>query len=542
MASSVSGSASDNAIVRIDVRGAVDDTATTAIGTPVTINVVANDSCPGCTLSSVTAPTSGSAVLSAGAVRYTPPAGFSGKATFSYTLSQGGASTSAPVTVSVLPQAVDDAATTFVGADVQILPLDNDLCANCALTSLGTPTAGTASRAGDIVTYSPATTGSATFTYIARDGSGDAFTGTITVHVVNPPALTADTATTPSGTPAVVDVLGNDQCPGCDVLINSDPAHGGATPTSSAAPSTAPRPASPASTPSPTPRPIPTTGAWASAQVTVTVIPVARDVTAATGMDIPITVDVLANDACTGCTLTVDTTSADATATVASSKIHLVPDSGFTGTVTVRYTATDPTTTDSSHALLTVEVNDARPDWTTTPYGTGVSGLDVLTNDTCPGCSVTAVTPASSGTSSFDGVGVSWAPTTPFAGLVTFGYTAGDGGAHVVSSTVRILVTADVKHINVATNGTATVHVLAPGACPGCVVTLRNAPAQADLDQDGAGGFALHTGAILKRRRLIRVPHHRPDFRPTRRLIGDHHRRRRAAGPTARGDRGGNCL
>ena len=153
VASSVSGSASDDATVRIDVRGAVDDTATTAIGTPVTINVVANDSCPGCTLSSVTAPTSGSAVLSAGAVRYTPPAGFSGKATFSYTLSQGGASTSATVTVSVLPQAVDDAATTFVGTDVQILPLDNDLCANCALTSLGTPTAGTASRAGDIVTY-----------------------------------------------------------------------------------------------------------------------------------------------------------------------------------------------------------------------------------------------------------------------------------------------------------------------------------------------------------------------------------------------------
>src|SRR6266536_3427035 len=204
VASSISGSASDDATVRIDVRGAADDSASTPTGTPVSIDVRANDPCSGCTLSGGSAPSSGTAVLSDGGIRYTPATGFSGTDTFSYTLTQGDASTTAEVTVSVLPEAVDDAVTTLLGTDVQLLPLDNDLCANCALIGVGTPTSGTASSDGDVVTYSPSSVGTATFSYAAEDGSGNAFVGLITVHVVSPPALADDEASTPSGTPAVV--------------------------------------------------------------------------------------------------------------------------------------------------------------------------------------------------------------------------------------------------------------------------------------------------------------------------------------------------
>jgi len=301
VASSISGSANDDATVRIDVRGAADDSASTPAGTPVTIDVRANDPCSGCTLSGVSAPSSGTAVLSDGGIRYTPATGFSGTVTFSYTLTQGEASTTAEVTVSVLPEAVDDTVTALLGTDVQILPLDNDLCANCALIGVGTPTSGTASSDGDVATYSPSSVGTATFSYAAEDGSGNAFVGLITVHVVSPPFLADDEASTPSGTPAVVDVLGNDECAACDVSIASDPAHGTVTvdvfgrTVYSASPGftgvdsftyTATDPA---------------TGAWASATVTITVTPVARDDTAATGLGTPIVVDVLANDDCTSC-------------------------------------------------------------------------------------------------------------------------------------------------------------------------------------------------------------------------------------------------
>ncbi|WP_372495267.1 Ig-like domain-containing protein [Actinokineospora globicatena] len=103
-------------------------------------------------------------------------------------------------------------------------------------------------------------------------------------------------------------------------------------------------------------------------------------------------------------------------------------------------TATDPATALTATATLTVEVSNALPDAITMPAGGTVTGLDVLANDLCPGCTITSVTTASYGTSVSEGSAVGWTPPADFAGLASFGYTAGDG-SQVVSSTVRILVT-----------------------------------------------------------------------------------------------------
>ncbi len=85
---------------------AQDDVATTAFGTAVTIEVLANDSDPDgdpLTVVSVTTPANGAAEINADqTVTYTPNAGFSGTDSFGYTISDGREGTaSATVTVTV---------------------------------------------------------------------------------------------------------------------------------------------------------------------------------------------------------------------------------------------------------------------------------------------------------------------------------------------------------------------------------------------------------------------------------------------------------
>ncbi|HEX6829487.1 MAG TPA: Ig-like domain-containing protein [Burkholderiales bacterium] len=111
------GTASSSVTVTVtavnDAPLAVNDSATTATNTAVTINVLANDSDPdnippaaanaGLTVSAVTQPANGTVVINnpATSVRYTPNANFSGTNTFTYTVSDGSLTATATVTVNV---------------------------------------------------------------------------------------------------------------------------------------------------------------------------------------------------------------------------------------------------------------------------------------------------------------------------------------------------------------------------------------------------------------------------------------------------------
>lgn len=80
------------------------DAAVTTAGTPITIDVLANDSDPDgdpVHVASVTQPPSGSVSIAAPAVVYTPKAGFSGVDSFTYVVSDGIATATATVTVTV---------------------------------------------------------------------------------------------------------------------------------------------------------------------------------------------------------------------------------------------------------------------------------------------------------------------------------------------------------------------------------------------------------------------------------------------------------
>ncbi|MGX9354280.1 Ig-like domain-containing protein [Roseobacteraceae bacterium S113] len=181
---------------------AVDDTGSTAPGTPVTVAVLGNDSDPDgdpLSVTGVTDPANGSAVINPdGTITYTPDAGFTGEDTITYTLSDGnGGVDTAEVIITVgdgnlPPIAVDDTAQALPEEEITIPVLANDSDPEgdaLVITAVEDPANGVAfpSTDGTSIIYvpDPDFTGTETFTYTISDptGSGGTSTATITVEV-----------------------------------------------------------------------------------------------------------------------------------------------------------------------------------------------------------------------------------------------------------------------------------------------------------------------------------------------------------------------
>jgi hypothetical protein len=228
-----------------DGPNAVDDAASTAENTPVTINVLANDTDldgDGLSLGTVGAASHGTAVANGSAVDYTPNSGYCGPDSFTYTASDGALTDTATVTVSVTcvadsPQAVDDVKATAedTATTVNVLANDTDPDGDTlSVSSVTDPPNGTTVNNGDgTVGYTPDPNfcGNDTFSYVASDGTlTDTASVAITVTCVNdPPVATDDAASTPEDTSVHVHVLTNDSDPDADTLTvvsATDPAHG----------------------------------------------------------------------------------------------------------------------------------------------------------------------------------------------------------------------------------------------------------------------------------------------------------------------------
>ena len=207
---------------------AVDDAADTPEDTPVTIDVLGNDSDPdGNTLVvvEVSAPTHGTAVVAdTGAVVYTPEPDFHGTDSFTYVVGDGsGLTARAAVDVTVLPVddpplAGDDAADTPEDTPVTIDVLSNDSDGDgdaLALVEVSAPTHGTAVTDTGAVVYTPEPDfhGTDSFTYVVGDGSGLTARAAVdvTVRPVNDPPLAAgvipDRTLDIGDEPAVLDLI-----------------------------------------------------------------------------------------------------------------------------------------------------------------------------------------------------------------------------------------------------------------------------------------------------------------------------------------------
>jgi DNA/RNA endonuclease G (NUC1) len=222
-----------SATVNVDVQSvndnptAVDDSSITDEDTPVTINVLANDSDvdgDSLTVSAVTQGAHGSVTNNGSNVTYSPAANFNGSDSFTYTVSDGhGGTATANVSVTInavndAPVANPDSATTDedTPATINVLANDSDVDGDSLVVSAVTQGAhGSVTNNGNNVTYSPAANfnGSDSFSYTVSDGHGGTATAnvSVTINAVNDnPVANNDSATTDEDTPVTINVLSND--------------------------------------------------------------------------------------------------------------------------------------------------------------------------------------------------------------------------------------------------------------------------------------------------------------------------------------------
>jgi hypothetical protein len=467
---------------------AVDDTADTQQGQSTVIAVLTNDSDPdndALTVSTVSTPAHGTATINNGNVEYTPESTWYGTDSFTYTISDGnGGTDTATVTISIngAPITVTDAETTTKNNSVVISPLANDSDPDnntpLSLNYVNQPAHGSITQNGNQITYTPNFNwlGVDTFTYSMSDSMMGFATGTIEVTVTGSntnPVAVDDSASVQQGQSTSISVLMNDSDADYDMLTVSavdTPAHGTATINNNSVDYT----------PTSTYSGIDTftytisdgNGGTATATVTINIngSPVAVDDTATTDEDVPVIIDVLANDSDPDIndTLTIEYPGWSSNGTISitqDNKIQYTPNHAWFGTDFFSYNITDANG-GNGWATVTVTVNHVNHAPVATD-DTGFTQQDMGTyiypqwNDTDVDndmLSISDITQPTHGTVTQDTYSLHYVPTTGWYGVDTFTYTISDGHGGT-----------DVATVTVTVNGT-------PIAMADIVSTLKNIP------------------------------------------------------------------
>ncbi len=174
-----------------------DDAANTNNATPITVDVLNNDSDldgDPLTVSIVSAPAHGEASVTNNRIAYTPDSDFTGSDSITYQIDDGnGGSDTAVVTINVnlangAPVANDDLVSTFGNEPVSFNVLLNDSDPDgdeLSTTVVSEPTHGTLERDGDTFTYTPENgfAGTDSFEYKIEDGKGGEDTAVVRISV-----------------------------------------------------------------------------------------------------------------------------------------------------------------------------------------------------------------------------------------------------------------------------------------------------------------------------------------------------------------------
>ncbi|QUJ77526.1 tandem-95 repeat protein [Sulfitobacter albidus] len=471
----------DDAVVTVTVNDvddalapvANDDSDTTPEDTPVTIDVLGNDTDPNgdpLTVTEATSPNGDVVINDDGTLTFTPAPDFNGPAEIAYTITDGnGGFDDAVVTVDVTPVqdppvAVDDSASTDEDTAVTIPVLANDSDPDgdpLEVTEATSPDGDVVINDDGTLTFTPAPdfTGDAVIDYTITDGNGGFDTAQVTVsvgEVSDAPVAVDDTAETDEDTPVTIPVLANDSDPDGDPLTVTEATSPDGTVT-----------INDDGTLEFTPNPDfngPTTisytitdgnGGEDTATVDVTVNPVndppvAEDDVAETDEGTPVIIPVLANDSDPeGDPLEVIAASSPDGEVVINDDgtLTFTPDDDFTGEATINYTITDGNG-GTDPAIVTVTVNDvndppvATDDTATTDEDTTVV-IPVLANDTDPDADPLTVTEA---TSDFGDVVInddgtlSFTPNPDFFGEAVINYTITDGNGGFDDAVVTVTV------------------------------------------------------------------------------------------------------
>ena len=295
------------------------DTATTNEERAVTVNVLENDTGKGISISNVSSPSNGTALISGSSIAYTPNSGFIGTDSFTYTIKDSiGQTSSANVTVTVNKEPHPDpdipgwdAGKTYVGADKVTY---NDKIYEAKWWTQGD---------------NPEQSGQwGVWKLVDPDPNPD------------PPIASNDTATTNEEQAVTVNVLANDKGDGIKIQSVTQPQHGSVANTDS--------------TVTYTPAEgytgndsfnytiVDSNSETASAVVDVTVneksAPVANDDTANVYKNTPQEIDVLANDTGEGLTVNSVTQPANGTVVIKDNKAKYTPNTDYIGQDAFEYT------------------------------------------------------------------------------------------------------------------------------------------------------------------------------------------------------------
>ncbi len=390
-----SGGVSESTTVNVDVTPendapvAKDDTAITDEDTPVTINVLPNDTdVDGDKLSieSASVPKEqGTVEVVNGKLVFTPTENFNGDAEITYTVTDGALTDQATVKVTV--NAVNDTPVVESNTADQALaedftPYTIDL--NTAFSDVDNVDGElTFSVSGNsniqvaivngIATITPTAdwNGSETLTFTATDPSGESISQTVNFTVAPVADIVADKATVVEDTPTIIKVLGNDTFEGDGKVVSLDTNNGPANGTVSVNPD-----GSVTYTPNDNYHGADSftyivTSGGVSESTTVNVdvtpvndAPVAKDDIATTQEDTAVTIDVLPNDSdVDGDKLSIQSASvpeAQGKVEIVDGKLVFTPAENFNGDAEITYTVTDGELTDEAKVSVTVNpVNDA---------------------------------------------------------------------------------------------------------------------------------------------------------------------------------------
>ncbi|HHF9109897.1 TPA: Ig-like domain-containing protein [Escherichia coli] len=242
------------AITVTPVADVKDDSATTHAGVPVTIDAIGNDRFvnPDQAITGVTQGAHGSVAIENGQLVYTPNAGYVGQDTFTYTVTSGGVTETAAVSVvmtNTVPVADGEIVTTPEDTAIggELLTNDRDPDGD-PLHIAGFTVGGQTAQPGDTVQlagvgaltvnrdgsyrFTPVADWNGTapvVTYTVSDGNdGGTATALLVITVTPVVDVKDDRATTHAGDPVTVDALGNDSFSNADRAITgvTNGAHG----------------------------------------------------------------------------------------------------------------------------------------------------------------------------------------------------------------------------------------------------------------------------------------------------------------------------
>ncbi|WDF53340.1 Ig-like domain-containing protein [Mucilaginibacter sp. KACC 22063] len=370
------------------------DAAATPANTPVTINLISNDTQSSGNLNpaSVTItqqPQHGTVTVdpSTGVATYTPNAGYTGPDTFTYTVKDVNGGTSnvatANITIDKAPQANNDNAATNPNSPVNLTLLTNDVNGDgtivpSTVTVVQQPQNGkvTINPTTGVATYTPNNgyTGTDAFTYTVKDSNGatsNVATATITIN--KGPQANDDSAVTGQNTPVNITVLNNDVSSNSTlvpstVTVIQQPLHGTVSINLTTGVATYTPNAGYSGTDNFTYTVKDANGATSNiANVTITIPqgPAAVNDNATTTPNTPVQIDIPANDTPGSAPLdptTVTIISQPAHGTVvldpSTGRVTYVPSTNYTGTDQFTYTIKDQNGNTSNVATVNIAITD----------------------------------------------------------------------------------------------------------------------------------------------------------------------------------------